>query len=124
MMAAGRDLVAALHGGPLAKAVDDRVAAMMRFAAERVEERVSLQVAADRVRLSPGRARHLFAEQTGMPFKSYVLWTRLGRAVEEYAHGRSLTEAAHSAGFADSAHLSRTFRRMFGVPAVSLRMTG
>jgi AraC family transcriptional regulator len=28
---------------------------------------------------------------------------------------RSWTEAAHAACFADSAHLTRTFRRMFGI---------
>jgi AraC-like DNA-binding protein len=35
----------------------------------------------------------------------------------------SLTDAAQSAGFADSAHLSRTFRRMFGIAADSLRLS-
>ena len=40
---------------------------------------------------------------------------RLERAAGELAHGRTLTEAAHAAGFADSAHLSRVFRRMFGI---------
>jgi AraC-like DNA-binding protein len=44
------------------------------------------------------------------------------RALERYAAGRPLTEAAHAAGFADSAHLSRTFRRMFGLPATVLEL--
>ena len=44
----------------------------------------------------------------------------IGQAV--LAGGRSLTEAAHEAGFADSAHFSRTFRRMFGLPAAALRI--
>ena len=43
------------------------------------------------------------------------LWLRLRRAVELLASAGSLTEAAHDAGFSDSAHLSRTFRKMFGV---------
>jgi AraC-like DNA-binding protein len=36
------------------------------------------------------------------------------------AAGDSLTSAAHQAGFSDSAHFSRTFHRMFGMPADSL----
>jgi AraC-like DNA-binding protein len=35
----------------------------------------------------------------------------------------SLTQAAQEAGFADSAHLSRTFKRMFGLPAASLEIS-
>jgi len=78
--------------------------------------------AAGHVGLSPSRASHLFVEQTGLPFRAYVLWLRLVRAVDAHAKGLSLTEAAHEAGFADSAHLSRAFRRMFGLPAASLEM--
>jgi AraC-like DNA-binding protein len=83
---------------------------------------VSLPLAAAAVHLSHSRARHLFVEHTGLPFKTYVLWLRLQRAVTLYASGSSLTEAAHQSGFADSAHLSRTFRRTFGLPAAALRL--
>ena len=69
-----------------------------------------------------GRAAFLFVERTGLPFRTWVLWLRIQRAVELYAAGASLTVAAHEAGFADSAHLSRTFRRTFGLPATALRV--
>jgi AraC-like DNA-binding protein len=63
----------------------------------------------------------LFVEQTGVPFKTYLLWLRLVRAVELYSQGaNSLTDAAHAAGFADSAHFSRVFKRTFGSPATTL----
>ena len=71
--------------------------------------------------LSPSRLRHLFVEQTGLAFKTYLLWLRLVRALEIYAEGRSLTESAHAAGFSDSAHFSRIFKRTFGLPATTLR---
>jgi AraC-like DNA-binding protein len=64
--------------------------------------------------------RHLFVEQTGLAYKTYVLWLRLVRALQVYAEGRNLTEAAHAAGFADSAHFSRAFKRNFGLPATTL----
>ena len=70
---------------------------------------------AKELELSESRLSHLIAEHLGVPFRPYVLWLRLQRAAAELAHGRSLTEAAHHAGFADGAHLSRVFRRMFGI---------
>jgi AraC-like DNA-binding protein len=42
--------------------------------------------------------------------------------VEAFAAGESLTTAAYRAGFADSAHLSRTFRRMYGMSAATLTL--
>lgn len=74
------------------------------------------------VHLSPSRLRHLFVQETGTTYRGYVLWLRINRAVVEMMDGRSWTEAAHETGFADSAHLSRTFRRMFGIsPAMLIR---
>ncbi len=65
--------------------------------------------------LSASRFRHLFSAQVGMSLKSYLLWTKLQRAIQHLATDSSLTRAAHMAGFSDSAHLSRTFRRTFGL---------
>lgn len=119
----GRRMVARLAGeDTVAQRPDPRVQRMLSWAGTRLEQPVTLGEAAKFVGLSSGRARHLFVEQTGLPFRSYVLWLRVTRAMEIYVGGDSLTEAAHAAGFSDSAHLSRTFRRMFGITADSLRM--
>ena len=99
-----------------------RVRKMSAWAAARLDTPVSLADAAAHVGLSSGRARHLFVEQTGLPFRTYLVWLRLTRAVELFSAGSSLTAAAHGAGFSDSSHLSRTFRRMFGIAADSLRV--
>ncbi|HEY4057749.1 MAG TPA: AraC family transcriptional regulator [Kofleriaceae bacterium] len=99
-----------------------RIRRMSSWAAARLTTPLTLADAAAHVGLSSGRARHLFVEQTGLPFKKYVLWLRLNRAVELFSSGSSLTEAAHGAGFSDSSHLSRTFKRMFGIAADSLRV--
>jgi AraC-like DNA-binding protein len=119
----GRDLLAQLApGGERDERPEARVRKMAAWAAERLDAPVSLADAAAHVGLSSGRARHLFVECTGLPFRTYVLWLRLMRAVELFSVGSSLTEAAHGAGFSDSPHLSRTFRRMFGIAADSLRV--
>ncbi len=121
----GRGLIAQLAGGCVdARTPDPRVQKIIAWAAARLDDQaVSLGDVAALIGLSPGRARHLFVQQTGMPFRTYLLWLRLVRAVELFAGGMSLTEAAHAAGFSDSAHLSRTFRRMFGIAAASLRLS-
>lgn len=99
-----------------------RVRRMSAWAADRLDSPISLADAAKHVGLSTGRASHLFVDETGLPFRTYLLWLRLNRAVELYSGGSSLTEAAHGGGFSDSSHFSRTFRRMFGLAADSLRM--
>lgn len=75
--------------------------------------------------LSQRWLRQLFTEQLGIPPQRYVLWLRLRHAVYCWTLSRSLTAAAHAAGFADSAHLSRAFRRMFGIrPSSPFRSNG
>jgi len=71
------------------------------------------------VSLSPGRTRHLFVQQTGLSFRTYLLWLRLDRAVALFAEGASLTAAANAAGFADSATFS-----MKSVNAVQTLLSG
>lgn len=81
---------------------------------------VALKAAADVAGLSPERYRHLFAEGVGLPFRRYVLWRRLQRALSRLEAGADVTTAAHDAGFADSAHFARTFRAMLGIRATQV----
>jgi AraC-like DNA-binding protein len=117
----GRSLAQSLAGDRPGEQPDRRVRKMIARAGEQIEHPLSLADVVEPGGLSAARLRHLFVEQTGLPFKTYVLWLRLTKAVERMAAGGSLTEAAHGAGFADSAHFSRTFRRMFGVAPAALR---
>jgi AraC-like DNA-binding protein len=118
----GRELVSALSAGVTVSETDPRIRKVIAWAAKQIDQPISLSDALAVAGLSASRLRHLFVEQTGLPFKTYLLWLRLTRAVEVVAGGASLTQAAHEAGFSDSAHFSRTFRRMFGVPAAALRI--
>lgn len=102
---------------------DRRVRQMIKWVNDNLDGARGIKEAADGVGLSPSRASHLFVEETGLPFRTYVLWLRLNRAADAHAGGLSLTQAAQVAGFADSAHLSRTFKRMFGIPAAALEMS-
>jgi AraC family transcriptional regulator len=101
---------------------DRRVRQIIKWAIDNLDSSVGIDEAARTVGLSSSRASHLFVEETGLPFRTYMLWLRLVRAVDAHIAGRTLTEAAQEAGFSDSAHLSRTFKRMFGLPAAALEM--
>jgi AraC-like DNA-binding protein len=116
----GRSVIERLAGGTSAAEPDARVRAILAWVQTRLDYPVSLADAADLAGLSKARVRHLFVEQTGLPFRTYLLWLRLTRGLEAFASGASLTDAALGAGFADSAHFSRTFRRMFGTAAAAL----
>ena len=74
-----------------------------------------LEVAARSVGLSSRQLRRSFVEEVGVPFRRYVLWRRLRRALLGVRDGMDLTSAAAEAGFADAAHFSRTFKQSFGL---------
>jgi AraC-like DNA-binding protein len=118
----GRAIVSRLAGEVEIPTADERVSKVISWANAQLATPIRLADAAAVAGLSPDRLRHIFVRHTGLPFRTYVLWLRLLKAVEAFSQGESLTNAAHLAGFADSAHLSRTFRRTFGVAAAELRI--
>lgn len=95
---------------------DERILRAVRYVNDHLSSSITLKEVAGVACLSPSRFRHLFAEQTGMGLRPYVLWRRFVSVWERRMNGESLSTAAHAAGFADSAHLARTSRRMIGIP--------
>lgn len=87
-----------------------------------LDQSVRLERLAAAVGISASRLGHLFSDELGLPFRAYVRWARLQRAIDHARLGGTLTEAAHAAGFADSAHLTRVCHEMFGLaPSVLAR---
>jgi AraC family transcriptional regulator len=97
-------------------ASDERILRAVRYVNDHLAAPISLAEVAAVAHLSPSRFRHLFAAQTGMALRPYILWRRFVSVWEQRMNGASLSAAAHAAGFADSAHLARTSRRMIGIP--------
>ncbi|MCP4417164.1 MAG: AraC family transcriptional regulator, partial [Chloroflexi bacterium] len=87
----------------------------LNFIIQQPLKKVSTAAIANAVYLSESRLAHLFKAQMHISIRRYLLWLRLMDAIENIMTGKPFTAAAHEAGFADSAHLSRTFRRMFGL---------
>jgi len=78
------------------------------------ERRLSAKHVADSVQLSPSRFLHLFTKSLGIPFRAYVRWLRVQRAMAALHAGCGITEAAQVAGFSDAAHLTRSLRQTLG----------
>ena len=102
-------------GPPPVHRMDDRITRALELIRQNEGARMPLEDVAGKVFLSPSRFAHLFAEEVGLPFRRYVLWRRLTRAMLLISRGTTLSTAAHTSGFADAAHMTRTFHQMFGM---------
>ncbi|HEX2204554.1 MAG TPA: AraC family transcriptional regulator [Longimicrobium sp.] len=111
-------------GPPPQQALDPRIVRALEVIRRMDTARISLDEVAKAVYLSPSRLQHLFSEQVGLPFRRYVLWRRLTRAMLAVGRGSTLSAAAHASGFADSAHLTRTCYQMLGQPPSALLRAG
>jgi AraC-like DNA-binding protein len=101
---------------------DARIAAVLQAIRDSDDLRMSLESAAAIAHLSPGRFAHLFKDELGLPFRRYMLWRKVTRAMLAMGQERTIAAAAQRGDFADAAHLTRTFFRMFGMkPSVLMR---
>jgi AraC family transcriptional regulator len=110
-------------GVPPARQRDPRITRVLDVIASSEGLRISVEEAAAAAILSPSRFQHLFKQQLGLPFRRYLLWKKVTRAMISIAREKTLAAASHAADFADAAHLTRTFHQMFGLPP-SLLMQG
>lgn len=78
-------------------------------------KKIRIQEIANEFKLSESRIQHIFKEEVGISLQKFILWKRIGDAVQLTKSSNDLTWIAHEAGFSDSAHFSRTFKQMFGV---------
>lgn len=56
-----------------------------------------------------------FVRETGLTPHAYLLQRRIDLARRLIAGGRGLADVAAASGFADQSHMTRTFRRTFGI---------
>ncbi len=112
------------QGPPPLRGLDERVARALELIRADRSGRLTLATVAGQVFLSPSRFAHLFTAEVGLPFRRYLLWRKLNRAMAEFGRGATLSAAAHAAGFADSAHLTRTWRAMFGITPTTMVRSG
>jgi AraC family transcriptional regulator len=120
---AARALVHVLGEGVEPSVVtDERILRAVSYIGANLSGPLTLDDVASHVYLSPSRFRHLFAEQTGMGLRPYILWRRFLHIWDLMMRGATLSTAAHAAGFADAAHLTRTSKRMFGFAPSAMQL--
>jgi AraC family transcriptional regulator len=112
----GHCLQALSPGAPPSRRLDERVTRVLSRVRGSDELRISIDEAAAMAFLSPSRFAHLFKQQVGLPFRHYMLWRKLTRAMLVIGRGQTISTAAHEADFSDAAHLTRTFYQMVGLP--------
>lgn len=76
---------------------------------------VGLTALAARSGLSRHHTSRVFSGQLGVPATQYRKQLRLLAATRALLDGETVSKAAADAGFSDPAHLSRTFRRQYGI---------
>jgi AraC-like DNA-binding protein len=111
-----RESIAAALGLRRPARRDEAISHAVRLLHANPAEGTALDDLAAQAGLSPSRFLHRFKEATGVPFRRYRVWARMGATVRGIVGGESLTGAAYDAGFSSSAHFSAAFRDMFGMP--------
>jgi AraC-like DNA-binding protein len=100
---------------------DDRMTKALAYIDAHLDDPLALEDISKEVFLSTERLRHLFAQETGIPFSQYILWRRIKQVMTEVIKKRSpMSTSAIQNGFTDQAHFTRLFKRTFGVSATQL----
>lgn len=119
LLQAIRSLVQAATTGTCARVTPadaDLVADAQAFLGERVAHRVSLREVAARFGISPFRLIRVFGRVTGLSPYAWLLLLRVNQARRLLEAGAPVSDATYLCGFSDQSHLTRTFRRTFGIP--------
>jgi AraC-like DNA-binding protein len=92
----------------------------VRAACQFIDERYMCAIRTDtlarHVGLHKSHFVRIFHRVTGIAPQTYVRQVRVAKARELICAGAELCEAAQLAGFCDQAHLTREFKKVYGVP--------
>ena len=101
------------HGGlPRAKLVR-----AVEYIQDQLSADLTVSGIAQAVGMSPDYFTRLFKESTGQSPHRYVVEARVRKAKDLLTTGKfTISEAAYQVGFVDQSHLTRHFKRVFGMP--------
>lgn len=93
----------------------DAIGLACRYMENRWNDSISFSDVADAVGLSRYHFSRQFKKRTGIQPRSYLRQVRLGVAKELIVTGGNLAVVSAAAGFADQAHMTREFKKVYGV---------
>jgi len=89
----------------------------VEYIQDQLDADLTVSEIAQAVYMSPYHFTRLFKESTGQSPYQYVVDARVRKAKELLTTGKfTISEAAHHVGFVDQSHLTRHFKRVFGLP--------
>jgi AraC family transcriptional regulator len=110
---AGRPKLKRRYGGLPRK----KLVRAVEYIQDQLDTDLTVSGMAQAVCMSPYHFMRLFKESTGQSPHQYVIEARVRKAKELLATGKlTISEAAHHVGFVDQSHLTRHFKRVFGMP--------
>ena len=99
----------------------EKLVRAVEYIQEQLDTDLTVFGIAQAVGLSPNHFTKLFKESTGQSPYQYVVEARVRKAKELLTTAKfTISEAAHHVGFVDQSHLTRHFKRVFGVPPKKL----
>ena len=94
-----------------------KLARAVEYIQDQLEADLTVSGIAQAVGMSRNHFTKLFKGSTGQTPHQYVVDARVKKAKELLTTGKfTISEAAHHVGFVDQSHLTRHFKRVFGLP--------
>jgi AraC family transcriptional regulator len=94
-----------------------KLARAVEYIQDQLDADLTVSGIAQAVGMSPDHFTRLFKKSTGQTPYEYVVETRVRKAKKLLTTGKfTISEAAHHVGFVDQSHLTRHFKRVFGLP--------
>src|ERR1700756_2124516 len=95
----------------------EKLVRAVEYIQDQLDTDLTVSGIAQAVGLSPNHFTRLFKESTGQSPYQYVVEARVRKAKELLTTAKfTISEAAHHVGFVDQSHLTRHFKRVFGLP--------
>jgi AraC family transcriptional regulator len=95
----------------------EKLVRAVEYIQDQLDTDLTVSGIAQAVGISPDHFTRLFKESTGQSPYRYVVEARVRKAKELLTTGKfTISEAAYHVGFVDQSHLTRHFKRIFGLP--------